>query len=165
MYKCSGFQASPRKGLNRNIFSQKCRLIPTDKGMISLEELFEETKNLRVIGSSLSFIRGSVGNYLNCKSTERELLDEYIYPEETVRYANSYISITADMFRHVRSTFFENPDEPAADEFVRTVLEEERIDAGSLFEILQGKPWYKSFLTRGILPPRYWTIISGSCPR
>lgn len=44
MYKCSGFQASPRKGLNRNFFSQKCCLIPTDKGMISLKELFEKTK-------------------------------------------------------------------------------------------------------------------------
>lgn len=216
VYKWSGFQPSPRKGLNRNVFSQKCRLIPTDKGMISLEELFEktkidpnppayllkykdretlgaaleqfsdswtstmyedvmgkdcsiqdvnnkyrsivgkillwdkykeETKNLYAIGCPLSLIiRRNVGRYLNCKGTEQVLLDEYMNPGRISGMRNYYISIDTDMFCHVRSTFFENADEPAADEFVRAVLEEERIGADKLFENLQGKPWHRSFL-------------------
>lgn len=61
-------------------------------------------------------------------------------PGKTDRPRNDYVSISVSMFHHVRSTFFENPNEPAVVEFVCAVLEEEHIDTCSYFEINAGKP-------------------------
>lgn len=104
-------------------------------GKILLWDHFgEETKNIRV------GFKGAEG-YRTADSIEKELLNEYM--KGCINY---YVDITGEMFSHYRSTLFENPDKPVADDYVRAVLKEKRIEAKELFEELREKPWDSSFL-------------------
>lgn len=191
-----------KKVINHGIFFKYCRIIPTDKGFISLEELLDSTKcdpnppkyklmyeDKSTLGSALAEFRKSldkdpfyehydlkkkigkvllwdwygdetknlrinnvpsaavsVDGYTTANSIEQGLFKEYIGKNHG---NNRYVEITTSMFKHVRSTLFENPDEPAADDYVRAVLKEKRIDAKDLFKALQEKPWHNSFLNAG----------------